>query len=241
MRKKLSDKLKKSYWQRKFYTSSLAKILFNKKKLRKEVFTSIYDSKHWVQPDNNLKDDQLSVSGHGSYLGTQQTEKLIQNLDQFIKLFNISSIIDIPCGDFLWMDKVISKNKNIKYLGLDIVENLIDKNLKKYRADNIDFKLSDIFEENKLFEEKADLFFTRDFFIHCENKDIINLIKKIKKSRFKYFACESYDIKTNKNVQTGKHRKINIFLEPFNLSEPIFKFQDYESGKFLNFFEVKHL
>ena len=238
---KLKKKFNKHYWLRKFYTTSFASMIFNKNKLREKVFNAIYKSKHWVQPNINLKKEQFSVSGHGSYLGTKQTENLISNLNNFINQFQIKSIIDVPCGDFLWMNKVISQNNNIKYLGLDIVSDLISENITNYKNTNINFKALDIFEEVKIFEDNIDLFFTRDFFIHCENNDIIKLIKKLKKSNFKYFACESYKIKKNTEVQTGKHRKVNLLIEPYNLPNPVFEFQDHEQDKFICFFEIRKL
>ena len=149
---KLKKKFNKHYWLRKFYTTSFASMIFKKNKLREKVFNAIYKSEHWVQPNINLKKEQFSVSGHGSYLGTKQTENLISNLNNFINQFQIKSIIDVPCGDFLWMNKVISQNNNIKYLGLDIVSDLISENITNYKNTNINFKALDIFEEVKIFE-----------------------------------------------------------------------------------------
>ena len=40
----------------------------------------------------------------------------------------------------------------------------------------------------------------------------------------KYFAFENYDISKNTDVIIGKHRKINLKLDPFNLESPIYSF-----------------
>ncbi|MBL0073989.1 MAG: hypothetical protein IPP34_20200 [Bacteroidetes bacterium] len=86
-----------------------------------QVFTEIYRSKHWKSTDN--------VSGPGSEL--KQTETLIRELNVLFKNLNIGSVLDLPCGNFHWMQKVnLSK---IKYIGGDIVEDLIISNKKKYQ------------------------------------------------------------------------------------------------------------
>ena len=56
-----------------------------------------------------------------------------------------------------------------------------------------------------------------------------------------YFAFENYNIKKNEDVITGRHRKINLKLEPFKLGDPLFSFKDYENDKYIYFYEKKSL
>ena len=52
----------------------------------------------------------------------------------------ITSVLDIPCGDFNWMQKV--DLSNIEYIGADIVEELIKKNIEIYEGkNNLRFKV----------------------------------------------------------------------------------------------------
>ena len=137
---KLKNKLSLDYWQRKLYVSKIyQKFFLNEKELKKKIFTSIYKSQHWVQGQNKLSNQYISVSGHGSNLGTDQFYNLKDNLNKILVNYNISSILDMPCGDFLWMNRVISQNNNIKYLGLDIVSDLISENITNYKNTNINF------------------------------------------------------------------------------------------------------
>ena len=57
----------------------------------------------------------------------------------------------------------------------------------------------------------------------------------------KYFASENYEIKKIFNTETGKHRKINLQIEPFNLEQPIYSFKDYEKDKYIFFYKKKSL
>ena len=71
------NKFGSDYWLRKIYTSKFFQFLTtNNSKLKKKVFTSIYKSNHWVQDEDILSNDCLSVSGHGSNLNTNQFNNL---------------------------------------------------------------------------------------------------------------------------------------------------------------------
>ena len=48
------------------------------------------------------------AGGPGSNPESLQIKNLIVNLNKFIKDFQIKSILDMPCGDFVWMKKIPS-------------------------------------------------------------------------------------------------------------------------------------
>ena len=91
---------------------------------RRIVFKSIFKSLHWR--DYKKANDNESVSGLGSDLKT--CEKLIEDLSLFIQKHKIKSILDLACGDFNWMRKLIELHTNIQaYRGLDIVDEIVEK------------------------------------------------------------------------------------------------------------------
>ena len=235
---KIKNKLNINYWLRKIYTSKIYQLFFFNNKLNKKVFTAIYKSNHWAQSDN-LSGEIVSVSGPGSNLNKEGFLNLKNNFDKIINEFEIKSILDMPCGDFLWMNEFFKKNKNINYLGIDIVDELIEENIKKYENDRIKFKSFDIV--NFKTKQNIDLVFMRDFFIHINNSDIKQILINLKEMNIKYFAFENYNILKNKDVTTGKHRKVNLKIHPFNLDEPIHSFQDYEVDKSIYFYEKSAL
>jgi 2-polyprenyl-3-methyl-5-hydroxy-6-metoxy-1,4-benzoquinol methylase len=225
------NKFNFNYWLRKLYTSSIyQKLNLNKSKIKKKVFTSIYKSNHWVQDEDILSKDSISVSGHGSNINTNQFFNLRKFFLKIIDEKNINSILDMPCGDFLWLYEIIKK-KDIDYIGVDIVEELIETNKKKYQNKNFSFINDDIVNFNT--SKKFDLILIRDLFIHIPNSDIKKILQNIKKIDFKYVALNSYNNKINEDVVVGKHRKINLLIEPFNLKQPLENFNDYENDKFI--------
>ena len=75
----------------------------------------------------------------------------------------------------------------------------------------------------------------RDFFIHLPISQIQNILFNLKNSNCKFFAFNSYENnEINKEISTGKHRKINLLKKPFNLSAPFYKFQEFNDQKLPN-------
>ena len=236
---KLQKKLNLDYWKRKIFVSKIyQKFFYNNKNLKKEIFTSIYKSGHWIQGQNNSSKENISVSGHGSNLYTDQFYNLKDNMNKILEKYRIESILDMPCGDFLWINEVI-KNKKIDYLGIDIVDELIEKNISKYQSKKTKFQVNDIVEYSH--RGLVDLVLIRDLFIHISNKDIAKIIKNLKDFDFKYLAVNCYLNENNKDVVTGQHRKVNLLIPPFNLPEPIYSFKDYENDKFVFLYEKKQI
>ena len=214
------------YWLRKLVFTKFFNYFFllPKTTKRKIIFFLIYKSNHWRSYKKPLKNESVSGLGSDLYI----TKKLILDLNNFILSNNIKSILDIGCGDFNWMKHIVNKNLSINYLGIDIVEDIINENNKLYSSSKVNFKCDDVL--NYKFSFKYDLVLFRDFFIHIKNKDIMNMIDKVKSSHCKYFAINNFpNIKKNTNVKGyGHHRLINIEIDPFNLNQVFYKIEDYD-------------
>ena len=175
--KNFSRYFNKSYWLRKFFISKASDFFFSKKFIRKSIFSHIYKSYHWR--DYHQLGINESISGHGSDI--KSTTDLSEGLLIFFKKNNIKKILDIGCGDFLWMNFVLDKYSNYdNYLGLDIVQDLINNNIKKYSNDKISFQQFDLIE-NKI-PDGFDIVLLRDVFIHLKNENILFSLERIKKS-----------------------------------------------------------
>ena len=216
----------------------------NKKKIfsknsQKERFELIYKTNFWSSKE--------SVSGLGSeYKNTINIRKEIITL---IKRYNVESILDAPCGDFNWIKSIL--NKNLNYIGGDIVKNLIDINNNNYKNENINFIPLDI-TMDKL--PKVDLMICRDCLIHLSFKNIGLFFKNFINSDIKYLLLTSYKLKDYKkkiiniDITDGEFREIDLSEHPFYLSKPIFKILDKdEQGKtsgyncYLNMYTKKQI
>lgn len=171
----------------------------------KNVFTEIYS--------NNLWTSQQSVSGIGSEYSN--VLKLIEELPVLLKKYNINSMLDIPCGDYNWMQHV--DLNNISYIGADIVDDLVKSNTEKHPS--VDFRVLDI-TSDKL--PMVDLVFTRDCLGHLSNENVLKGIKNIKDSGSKFLLATSFTkYNHNTDIKDGGWKCINLMIAPFFLN-PIY-------------------
>ena len=221
--------LNKYYWIRKIFVNNFFSKLINKKKLNKIIFNSIYKSNHWNK-SKKFNSQNQSFSGPGSIPNSNQTNNLIFELREFFKNNNIKKVLDAPCGDCAWIKELF--NKNIEYTGIDIVEDLINDNLNKFKDyKNIKFYCKDLTESNEF--NNFDFVLLRDFFIHLPLETIKKILKDLNESNCKYFAFNNYEsVELNKQISIGQHRKINILNKPFFFKKPDFKILEINNENF---------
>ena len=188
-----------------------------------------YDMKaKWGRPAedvfNNIKEKNIwgsseSLSGPGSE--SAQTRTLETELPELFKTYGISSVLDIPCGDFNWMKNVVrpyAREHGLRYIGADIVDSLINVNKAKYGSEHIEFLKLDLVTDEL---PKTDLVFVRDCFVHFSYRDIQKAMHNIKKSGSKYLMSTTFTHHhDNHNIPTGDWRPINLQDAPFNFPEP---------------------
>lgn len=172
----------------------------------KNIFTEIYSTNFWG--------DQESKSGTGS--NSEQTKVLVEELPRIFNEYNVTSVLDIPCGDFKWMQKI--DLSEINYLGADIVDELISKNNDRYSGSNINFKVIDLINDEL---PEVDLIICRDCLVHLSDEHIKKSLANIKKSGSKFLMTTSYkDKRSNYNITTGDWRALNLEKKPFDFDKP---------------------
>jgi len=172
------------------------------------IFTWIYKNKGWGQQWD-------SSSGKGSDL--VHTKNIRSEFPKLLNELQIKSILDIPCGDFYWMKEI--DLGSISYVGADIVDDIISHNYEHYSQGNNIFKKLDI-RSSEL--PKVDLVLCRDLFQHFSFNDIKESLSNIKKSNSTFFLTTCHSLTTShEDIETGKHRKINLTYPPFSLPKPM--------------------
>jgi 2-polyprenyl-3-methyl-5-hydroxy-6-metoxy-1,4-benzoquinol methylase len=127
-----------------------------------KTFTDIYDKKKW---------------GGGSGIGSsiKYNTKFIPFLQKLVD--NSNNILDLGCGDFNYTTQIDFTNK--KYIGLDCVESVINKNNIEFSNSNISFKCCDIFDYT--ISNEIDLIIIKDVLQHWTNDKIIEFLNKLPK------------------------------------------------------------
>ena len=144
------------------------------------------------------------MSGPGSEL--ENTKNVRKELVKLIDQLKIKKFLDIPCGDFNWMQHII--NKDIEYVGGDIVTELIDLNKKKFINSNIKFIELNLIED-KL--PQADLMLCRDCLIHLSNNNIKKILNNFINSEIKYLLVTSYEANLDKK-SIGYNSEIKMVI-----------------------------
>ena len=194
------------------------KLIFNQDTSEKR-FDLIYKTNFWSSNE--------SVSGYGSELkNTINIEKEIINI---IKKYQIKSILDAPCGDFNWVKNIL--NKELSYIGGDIVQEIIDNNIRKFKSNNIKFIKLDITDESL---PDSDLMICRDCLIHLSFQSIKLFFENFRKSNINYLLLTTYKMKDttkeidNLDIPDGEYREIDLSKPPFYLPKPLEEILDKE-------------
>ena len=184
---------------------------------------------------NRWKSEE-SVSGTGSELAA--TEALRRELPGLVSDLGIRTLLDAPCGDFNWMHHVIGQLP-VRYIGIDIVRDLIDQNKERYSGDRIEFRHGDIITGPV---PDADLILCRDCFIHFSFRDTARAIATFKESGAKYLLTNNYPgVELNKDIATGQWRSMNLSLPPYDFPEPLIKIQEDRPWKQMWLWEFSRL
>lgn len=172
----------------------------------KDIFRNIYK--------NNIWGSNESFSGTGS--SVEATREIIQSLPDIMNQFQMKSILDAPCGDFNWMKYIVEKIE--KYIGVDVVPEIIEQNKRFYRAGNISFLNLDITVDPL---PQVDVIFCRDCLVHFSYQDIWKAISNFKRSSSTYLLTTSFTGRiVNADILTGEWRPVNFEIAPFNFPMP---------------------
>jgi hypothetical protein len=158
---------------------------------------------------------ELSASGPGSDMA--KTEAIRQALPCLLKEFGIKTILDAPCGDFYWMrDTELNVEK---YIGADIVGDLVRKNQETYGRTGREFRKLNIVKDQL---PQADVLLCRDCLVHFSNKDVLAALRNFKASGITYLLTTTFvDHSLNTDIITGEWRPLNLQRPPFNFPPPM--------------------
>jgi hypothetical protein len=173
----------------------------------KEKFSEIYEK--------NIFGGGLSRSGEGSDL--LQTAIIRHEIPKLLKQLEIKILIDAPCGDWYWMRKVDLPVE--QYIGIDIVDKLVEKNNSAFGNSKIFFQVMNLTNGDL---PKSDLIFSRDCLVHLSFTDALKIIANFKRSGAKYLLTTTFTSREkNEDLGDGFWRPLNKQLAPFNFPNPI--------------------
>lgn len=176
-----------------------------------DVFTEIYKKNIWNSSE--------SPSGPGSEL--VNTRNLMEELPLVLRDFNISSLLDLPCGDFNWMQHV--NLSGVRYIGGDVVSEIVERNNALYSNEQRTFKLINLLSQD-IALPKVDAVFCRDCLVHLPLTDIFIALQNICQSGALYLITTHYSFlrySANSDIEMGQWRRLNLEIAPFFFPPPL--------------------
>ena len=193
--------------------SSLSR-LFRRKRTRPWDLNSLAETFEAIHRENTWKSAE-SVSGSGSTLA--ETEALRRELPGLFAELGVHSLLDIPCGDFRWMQALDLDLES--YVGADIVEALAVENQRRFGDARRRFEKLDLTRDPL---PAADLILCRDCLVHLSFTDAGLAVKNLLHGEASYFAATTFpDCRRNDDARTGHWRPLNLQRPPFDFPEPL--------------------
>jgi hypothetical protein len=203
-----------------------------------DVYNHRGESDHWALKFNASLDrfyndakwpPQLldSFSGGGSNRGFQ-TEVSMAILKRVIAEHNITTMIDVPCGDVNWIFDSLETDSLPLYVGLDIVGSLIEFNQKRFAFhSNKRFYWWDgincAFPKQRLHNnmlQPFELIHSRDVIQHLPLNDGLRFVCNVFVSGARWFVTTTYKFGSNHNIQKhGRYYLNNLHAAPFNFPD----------------------
>lgn len=174
-----------------------------------QVFARMYEHNSWANAE--------SASGNGSDL--TQTMVVRKELSDLITELGIRTLLDAPCGDFYWMKEV--DRHGCRYLGADIVPQMITLNERNYGNDTTSFSVLDITQDEL---PQVDLILCRDCLVHLPLEAGVKILQAFARSGSTYLLSTTYPglVKKNRPLYiTGNWRPLDLERAPFVLREPL--------------------
>jgi SAM-dependent methyltransferase len=152
--------------------------------------------------------------GQGSGLGSfpEYTQPYVGMLQRFLHDHAIRSVVDVGCGD--WEFSRLIDWTGVDYLGLDLVEPVIEANRKAFATSSIAFEVATVGEPLP----PADLVVCKDVLQHLPIAVVADYLAEFRQ-RFKHVLVTNDvypDADTNAECPLGSSRAIRPDLGPFS-------------------------
>jgi hypothetical protein len=169
--------------------------------MKPDDFADIYSHDRWASAKHGTR------SGPGSTLET--TGELRRWLPRLFSALDITEIVDIPCGEWGFMQRV--DLSRVRYVGYDVVPDIVQAN--RSRFPKVNFRQLDLTQG---VPQQSDLLICKDLFQHLSNDQIRKCIANIRASapRFVLTSCDTYPAPRS-NSYRPQHGYIS---SPVNLS-----------------------
>ena len=179
----------------------------------KDAMEQVYEMNLW---GNNGTDFYSGLGSHHPEMVTPYVDVVRSFLTSFEEPL---IVCDLGCGDFNVGKELILHSK--KYVGIDIVPGLIERNRSMFKHDNLEFICLDISKDDLPSGECA---LIRNVLQHLSNNEVQGILERLKS--FKYAIITEHipdgnftanvDIISGQGIRLKKGSGVDVLAPPFN-------------------------
>lgn len=181
----------------------------------KAAMEQVYDQHLWGGKEHDF------YSGFGAH-NPELVEPYIEVVKKFLDSFETPlTVCDLGCGDFNVGKELV--DHSLKYIAIDIAENVIERNREKFSDGKLEFQCLNIAEHEL---PKGDCAILRHVLQHISNAEVKQIVDKLYK--FKYVIFTDHipvgEFEANKDIISGqgtrlkKKSGLDLKSAPFNFN-----------------------
>lgn len=197
----------------------------------KNVMQQIYELNLWGEGKGEF---YSGLGSHDEFIVGPYLREVITFLKSFKKTLKV---VDLGCGDFNVGRKLVTHCEH--YIAVDIVPDLIGRNQREFKANNLEFKCLDIAKDDL---PTGDCVILRQVLQHLSNVEVRQVVDKL--SSYRYILLTEHlpegdfipnlDIISGQGIRLKKGSGLDLLKDPFNLkinNERILTTVPYPGGK----------
>ena len=196
---------------------------------RRRAFQLVYRNKKWGSGEEAKFFS--GVGSHGAAADTYVAAMAPILAAHAREAGSTTTIVDLGCGDFAIGGRLLSALQNVRYIGCEIVPEIVAHNNRCYGNDSVRFETLDIISQPL---PDGDICLVRQVLQHLPNGDISVVLPKLRKYKYVY-VTESQPIEPmgppNPDIpvgagirfdwRTGRGRGVEPDLPPWNLAAEV--------------------
>jgi hypothetical protein len=187
---------------------------------RTEVFSAIYAGNVWGGEPGEF----YSGGGSESVLSDPYSELINDFLAHLDLDLRSVTVVDLGCGDFRVGGRLNAPG--IRYLGIDVVPELVDRNTRLFETESVGFVCLDIVEDAL---PAGEVCLVRQVLQHLSNSDIASVLPRLEQYDHvfvtEHLPSDERDVLPNRDKPTGHATRLNlnsgVYLDkpPFGLTD----------------------
>jgi hypothetical protein len=180
----------------------------------------------WREITKTVSNPNLLYANGGSVnsaaSSASRTNHLTQEIPKLLRAYNIQTMIDVPCGDMIWIRRT-DLSFLYSYIGMDLIPEFIRKHRIEFRfRRNMAFRQANLLDD-KLMLQEVDLIMCRDFLYCLPTHRILDVINKFRQSGSRFLLATTYAGTDNYPDIDGVEYRWEGYMErAYDLTEPPF-------------------